>query len=610
MKTINQYNAYKYVRTIAIVAIMVMFSACNSPPPIDNTETTRADVVNEDLEASGKVSSEDHATTQQSPVVKAPDFLNEHAYEVPHDTATNNTLPKDQELERLAIFAWREFIALNWPSNYTESVPTRGTPDTAKTAVDFTQLGSAPLVWQTYKHRVEVYPQGLYDPSNNSHSYPGYQTSFDTVPFYRYRKGVNSTPVIPQCGEYDPNTMTWATVDGTDLSKVTLLNNLDETTEINLATMFVDGNPNAPGSKPTRGTPIWMNLATQPRRFIYQAKANRSMFDYVVNNQYYNQDVRMPAQQRTYQAVRNSGQGGLSACPQTVTADSQICFPHGNNNTDEEGNILIKATWRELTQEEATSGRFVTAEVIRYRNAKPNSSPGIGGSLPICYEVIPAVPTDNTLPYGLAGLHIIHKTVNYPTYVFATFEQVDNLDQSKENNQLFYYNRNDGVINPAKQVITKRAHPISSAVENINDEVHRQIQDLLKANHLDESVWLYYKLVGIQGHAVDAGIDENFFLANIVTETNEVLRSFSGTLNTDTGTINPTQLNIHKGLTSYVGGGCKGCHGNAQVGPDPASTNDPLQKISSDFSFITQGAPITTPDAINQPLLKKNDPDA
>jgi hypothetical protein len=37
-------------------------------------------------------------------------------------------------------------------------------------------------------------------------------------------------------------------------------------------------------------------------------------------------------------------------------------------------------------------------------------------------------PVAVTGDYALIGLHIIHKTRNYPTFVFATFEQVDVLD--------------------------------------------------------------------------------------------------------------------------------------------------------------------------------------
>ena len=56
----------------------------------------------------------------------------------------------DDTLKTLATFAWKEFIALNWPSNYTTSSPVRGKPDTSKTSLDFTQPGTSTLVWQSY----------------------------------------------------------------------------------------------------------------------------------------------------------------------------------------------------------------------------------------------------------------------------------------------------------------------------------------------------------------------------------------------------------------------------------------------------------------------------
>jgi hypothetical protein len=53
------------------------------------------------------------------------------------------------------------------------------------------------------------------------------------------------------------------------------------------------------------------------------------------------------------------------------------------------------------------------------------------------------------------------------------------------------------------------------------------------------------------------------------------------------GTKNPQQINIYQGKNRIVQGGCKGCHGNAQV---------------ADFSFITKDAPIKAVDFINQSL--------
>ena len=50
-------------------------------------------------------------------------------------------------------FAWRAFIALNWPS-LTDPAH-RGVPDRAKTLVD-----SGPRVWETFKARYELFQVG------------------------------------------------------------------------------------------------------------------------------------------------------------------------------------------------------------------------------------------------------------------------------------------------------------------------------------------------------------------------------------------------------------------------------------------------------------------
>lgn len=545
-------------------------------------------------------------------------FFTSTAYTVPHDAPA--PLPANQssqQLTNLATFAWQEFIALNWPSSYDAKAHIRGKPDTTKLPLDFAQPDNAgDLVWQTYKHRVEVYPDGA--------TAANYDSSFNTTPKYDYRGG-DGKPIYA-CGDYTPGKNgqlgTWtADTSSPDVSQVPIFNNLDETSEINLCTLFTSADPNAPGVPPAKTdiNNLFMGLPQQPRRFIYEAKANQVMFDYVAGNNYFLDDSRLLAQQATYNKVRKSGAGGVAPCP-TLKAGEQsiVCFPPGDSSPNgSEGTILVKATWKQLTQAEYSSGRYLTAPIIRYRildvntdisNSEASESDDTGD---FCYEKVPPTPTATTLPYGLVGLHIIHKTTNYPTYVFATFEQADNLNTTLPNNDLYYYNRN--ILPPAnkdKQNVTTRAHPMSDATKNVNDQVHLQLRNLLAANkqNTNDSVWLYYKLVGVQGAATDSGNTSNtdYFLANVVTETSEILRSFSGTLDNTNGTINPTVFNIHKGSTTYTGGGCKGCHGNAQVGPAPNTVTTQNPPIASDFSFITQGAPITTPDGINQPLFKED----
>ena len=483
-------------------------------------------------------------------------FFGPDASQVPHDVPS----PKDSGQVALSRFAWQEFIALNWPSSYNKKTHERGRPDLHSTVSDFlSPPNTGQLVWQTYKHRVEMYPK------NTS----TYNKNFDTAPQYFY--------------ELDKQKSITGINSSTPLNQVTtIFNNLDETSEINLCTLFVDGDPNAPGATSSNALKTASDLPGAPRRMIYEAKGNRGMFDYVAKNHLYDASIRAQKIKYTANAIKNEGKGAVY---QPTPDPNMIVFPFGDNN-GAEGSIEVKATWRQLTLKEYNSKRYLTAPILKYRNGKPGEAEGTA-----YYDIVPAIPTYSggklvSLPYGLVGLHIIHKTKTFPSYVFATFEQVDNLSTVIEpKNTLFYYNRNSNPsVNPAKQY-AYRANPLLDGTKQVNTEVHNQIK-ALNSN----SVWQYYKLIGVQGHPQNNANTTDYFLANVVTETNQTLRDFSGTLDTLRGTFNPQAINLYQGKNKIVQGGCKGCHGNAQ---------------DADFSFITKDAPFDgKPDYVNQPLLK------
>lgn len=474
-------------------------------------------------------------------------YVNSQANVVPQDII-------DSTQVALCQFAWREFIALNYPSNYDTISYTRGKPDTSNGINGFlTVNGNTPTVWQTYKHRVEIYPDSTIH----------YNKSFNTVPYYKYK--IDGQKSIPKLGD------SLAPV----LSEVTnIFNNLDESSEIDLCTLFFEGDPNAPGASNYPNADIASGLPGAPRRLLYEAKGNQDMFDYVATNQLYDSIVRTSKINLTENAIKNDGTGAVFPCPD----NGQICFPYGGDQ-GAEGNILVKATWKQLTLKEYNSGRYLTAPIIYYRKGDPSKP----HDTKVYYDIIPATPTSTTLPYGLAGLHIIHKTQNYPSYVFATFEQVDNLTPNSSN-RLFYYNRDSNPSISSGKQYAKRYADILEDTDKINNIVQEQI----KAKN-NTSVWQYYKLIGVQGKLQNNDDTTDYFLANIVTETNQTLRDFSGTLDAENGTFDPTATNVYKHENQFVQGGCKGCHGNAQ---------------QTDFSFITKNAPITEPDVINQPLLK------
>jgi len=69
----------------------------------------------------------------------------------------------------------------------------------------------------------------------------------------------------------------------------------------------------------------------------------------------------------------------------------------------------VKAAWVPLASiPTAQQNRYHTAQVLTY-----------GGK--------DTAPVPQVVPYALLALHIIHKTPNYPAFIFATFQQVDDF---------------------------------------------------------------------------------------------------------------------------------------------------------------------------------------
>ena len=102
-------------------------------------------------------------------VVLPPNFI---SADVPHDVPTGPSA----SIQDLAIFAWREFIALNWVAMDPATTGMRGRPNGNDPIADFISIhrdpatGSFPLlVWHTYRHKNELFPaNGQTDPNFDS----------------------------------------------------------------------------------------------------------------------------------------------------------------------------------------------------------------------------------------------------------------------------------------------------------------------------------------------------------------------------------------------------------------------------------------------------------
>jgi hypothetical protein len=521
-------------------------------------------------------------------------------------------------MQQAAAFAWQEFVALNWPAvNQTGGVVNnayvgqRDTPDNNCKFGD-PNCASRPLVWETFRNKVEIFP-GFGTP-------PGYPSVEQNDPSYGYDALPNyvyglATPGKP-CDTPAPTGVVWI--------------NLDETDQISLDSMFA-------GVAPKQVTG---NSAPQLIRFL--AKANRVEYEYIAQNKWF---------------------GGVPSAIKVATANylntNQASPPAGSPDyvSLRNGSIETKAGWRVLNPTELASGRFKTATVRYFEN--------------------PMNPCYRQDTFGLVALHIIQKTPSAPYFIYATFEQADNIltaanarvededgninqplpgcrsDQTAPcprtpsvtfedtatvsaqglppqvnlvpasaqyctpntstapANQLYYLNAANQVALPSDGFIcvNYRDNAIPPAIIDANKTAHAAIKSYNQTNGIPDSPWLYYKLVNVQYQAINkdypgvfTGNDPNsgqnpssYHLANIVVETNRPLQLFSGGLlptgsNSDYdsqfgGTGTTIHRNIYYGGGQFNMGGCMGCHGSQG------------QHQQGDFSVIVARGRVRTAEA-------------
>ena len=466
---------------------------------------------------------------------------------VPHDVPAGSSAT----IAELATFAWQEFIALNWVAMDPASTGVRGRPvaPTDPTSgflgVEPDANGNYPLVvWQSYRHKNELFPYGK-----------SADTSFDSPqPTYTYK--VQPTPAT-----------------GGAVPSFNLFNNLDETSQIGLANMYAHADSEVePPSTPNILIPPSGIITGTPGqasgiRVAYEAKVNRSVYQYLVANNYTvlgtDPNNKYPALQTARQNTAGYDNNGLpllttygGICSSTST-QPLVILPCGDIDVAGdagEGAIEIKAAWRQLTPDEQKSGRFFTRNVIFYTGPQGSQK-------------------YNNAVWGLVALHIIHKTKSFPAFVFATWEQVDNYDDAATGSEnpnpqtLAFQNlplADDGTTS-VQNIAVRRAHAIHPDVAATNDTVHAAFTAAEP-----DTVWQYYKLVGVQATPVTGPLPATapandlsyYYLANIMVETNQALQNFFGKVG-DNGSpklFENVYVNGAQG-SPFTMGGCQGCHG-------------------------------------------------
>lgn len=317
-----------------------------------------------------------------------------------------------------------------------------------------------------------------------------------------------------------------------DSASFELLNNLDETNEIGSCNLFAFADSSS--------------IYTDSFMVRYQAKTNKVEYEYIKNN-FANQDSLDSVTARTQAYIKAKFANPNFA--DTSSPGSLLNLP--------DGSIEVKTAWRQLKSTEDAS-KFLTRKVIVY-SAQP-----ITGTNTFTY-------TNKT--YALIGMHIIHKSKNHPSFVFATWEHVGVVSKDSMKYVL--------LDSSGKYDTLGLSAPIRNPISAIDSLATLYVHENLLPQG---SVWQNYRLVGVQGTPGDS-TDANFFLANYVIESDSLLARFHGA-----GFDSPfnRRANVVYLNDTFSIGGCQGCHGGG------------AQRSGTDFSFIVN-SPNSAPDPVAGP---------
>jgi hypothetical protein len=257
-------------------------------------------------------------------------------------------------------------------------------------------------VWETFRHKVEAFP-GQGDPNGYDSNAPDF--GFNAKPDYVYGSGNG----VPPSGEVPPFYSGWSPPSG-----FPPFNNLDETTQIGQASMYAGAANPVPNGQSSK--------VDEKERILFEAKVNEVYYKYVAQPRT-DQPKLKPYPYSLFQSntqpvnvIKNNSVNYLNGVTPTPPPP-YIQLPASDPQAGTVGSIEIKASFRRLSPAEVKSQRYYTAVVRYYRgDAKGTVTGYVDSNEPEVNET-----------WGLTSLHIIQKTPNVPTFVFATFGQIDNI---------------------------------------------------------------------------------------------------------------------------------------------------------------------------------------
>lgn len=214
----------------------------------------------------------------------------------------------------------------------------------------------------------------------------------------------------------------------------------------------------------------------------YEILLNQDEFNYILKNKLYNE----------------KGQKDFN---------KSVDMPVGQNSGPV-GPIEFKAAWKILTEEEKTSGKYFIHENAEIRDTKVNPFNGYpdaqNGKYMTCGDVARC-----SKDVGLVGLHIAHKVKGFPSWVWSTFEHIDNAPvegNADPGIQYSFYNQACGKspacspnTNPRKIPIpVSTPNQVTRVIQKVN--LQKDVNDVNKQWHqmVGDTVWKNYELIGTQ----------------------------------------------------------------------------------------------------------------
>ena len=589
----------------SLMVLVTVYVACTGTTPAPETPAVTADCTYSNYNGSNQAS---YSSLLPVTSLECPALPN-----TPPGFENTSTTPSSY----YEHFAWKSFIALNWPAVNTTAYANypRGFPDYNQS---FTSENNPALtVWQSWKEKREIFVYGA-DPAPDPgpwNSLPNYHN--EDIPEcnnseFVAQKRAAGTRYLLQTGQTGP-----------------IFDDLSESVEVPS-----ESGPDTtiPGGlvKPRVWVPYANGTPNLEKPILYEVKLNYDYYNYTRTYQLYNDTIKnnRAALSGNWSKFHVGAPGSTSSkavnFPRRASFDiydADTCETQNMNYSADHpcvtGTIQTKAAWLQIDESEIPSySDYHVSEALYYRD---DASAPDG----IC--------VDHGY-FALQGFHIIQKTENQHNYLYATWEHNGLADESfvYSNYKLYTDTYGDQGWHPALNesgIKVQRAHAINSTTNSTIDAVNKLYQSAIAGNN-SQSVWQNYQLIGAQflpvttsdrgsgagddftvGSNDPTNIGQPFYMANLLVETNWGLQNFQGVPpsalpvigpnppydpTTGFSTVyktggqayepNPNGVGFDRALNNTGGpgrqfgtmnnmGGCMGCHGIAQGN-------------GTDFSFV------------------------